>query len=36
MKETDNVVLTEQYSYSWQTVEEIINNSKFMRIWQSI
>lgn len=28
MKETDNIVLTEHESYSWQTVEEIINNPK--------
>ena len=26
VKETDNIVLTEHESYSWQTVEEIINN----------
>ena len=26
--ETDNIVLTEHESYSWQTVEEIINNPK--------
>ena len=28
VKETDNIVLTEHESYSWQTVEEIINNPK--------
>ena len=28
VKETDNIVLTEHDSYSWQTVEEIINNPK--------
>ena len=28
MKETDTIVLTEHDSYSWQTVEEIINNHK--------
>lgn len=28
VNETDNIVLTEHDSYSWQTVEEIINNSK--------
>lgn len=28
VKETDNIVLTEHEPYSWQTVEEIINNPK--------
>lgn len=28
VKETNNIVLTEHESYSWQTVEEIINNPK--------
>ena len=28
VKETDTIVLTEHDSYSWQTVEEIINNHK--------
>ena len=28
VNETDNIVLTEHDSYSWQTVEEIINNPK--------
>lgn len=28
VNETDNIVLTEHDSYSWQTVEEIINNQK--------
>ena len=28
VKETDNIVLTEHESYSWQTVEEIINTPK--------
>ena len=28
VKKTDNIILTEHDAYSWETVEEVINNSK--------